>query len=206
MEPARGSAATTTTVSGRLRNWLSGWGFKEWRRAGLVTVLVATAAFGGLDTVNKRVTDLKPGEMFDTGRFEMTVQRATLVDEVRSGEKRLIAPKPGRRYLGLVVEIHNTSTLPGNVFNPVDLVGRPDAYRLSAMRFADGTVSVQLGPGLRDELVLVWEVPEGVISVGSEIPLRLRKEVRKASATYSQGWVRSETEYGRLNVPVGGRR
>ncbi|WP_395311250.1 hypothetical protein V4U86_10970 [Mycobacterium sp. AMU20-3851] len=203
MEPG-GSA--NATVIGRFRSWLSDWGFKEWRRAALVAVLVGTAAFGGLDTVNKRVTDLKPGEMFDTGRFEMTVQRASLVEEVRAGEKRLFAPKPGRRYLGLVVEMRNTGTLPGNVFNPVDLVGRPDAYRLSALRLADGTSAVQLGPGLHDEVVLLWDVPEGVISVGSEIPLRLRKEVRKAAATYSQGWVRSETEYGRLDVPVGGPR
>ena len=34
--------------SGRIRRWLAGWGLKEWRRAGLVAVLVATAAFGAL--------------------------------------------------------------------------------------------------------------------------------------------------------------
>lgn len=204
MEPARGSAASTVTA--RLRNWLAGWGFKQWRRAGLVAVLVATAAFGGLDTVNKKIVDITAGEMFDTGRFEMTVLRATLVDEVRAGQRRLFGALPGRRYLGLVVSVRNHSTLPGNVFNPVDLVGRADAKRMSVMRLADGTVAVQLGPGLRDEVVMLWDVPADAVTVGAEIPLRLRKEVRKAAATYSQGWVRSETEYARLTVPVGGPR
>lgn len=204
MEPARGSAATTLT--GRLRRWLAGWGLKEWRRAGLVAVLVATAAFGGLDTVNKKVVDIKPGETFDTGRFEMTLHRATLVDEVRSDAARVLAPRPGLRYLGLVFEIRNHGTLPGNVYNPVDLVGRPDASRMGAVRMADGTVSVVLGPGLGDQIVLLWSVPTGTIEVGDDLPLRLRKEVKKSSATSSQGWARSETEYARLSVRVGGPR
>ena len=62
MEP--GGSATTT--NSRVRRWLSGWGVKQWQQAGVVVVLAATAAFGGLDTVNQHVTDIKPGEQFDT--------------------------------------------------------------------------------------------------------------------------------------------
>lgn len=172
----------------------------------LVAVLVATAAFGGLDTVNKQIVDTKPGEQFSTGRFEVTVQRATLVEEVRAGERRLFRQKPGRRYLGLVATIKNTSTLPGNVYNPFVLPGLPDAGFLSALRLADGTVEVVLGPGLADEIVLVWDLPEAALSVGDDLPVRILKEVRKLNATYGQGWVRSDTQYGRLTVPVGGPR
>ncbi|MEX7469939.1 hypothetical protein AB4Z39_09520 [Mycobacterium adipatum] len=204
METARGSAATT--VTGRVRRWLSGWGFKEWRRAGLVAVLVATAAFGGLDTVNKQITDLTPGEMFDNGRFEMTVQRATLVDEVRAGGRVLFSDKPGRRYLGLVMKVRNHSTLPGAVYNPIELPGRPGAHFLSSMRVADGTGEIVLGPGLADEAVLVWELPSEALSVGDEVAVRILREVRKLGATYSQGWVRDEARYARLTVPVGGPR
>ncbi|MGU3651524.1 hypothetical protein [Mycolicibacterium sp. A43C] len=201
MEPARGSAAT-----GRVRQWLAGWGFKEWRRAGLVTVLVATAAFGGLDTVNKKVTDIKVGEQFDTGRFEMTVLRATLVDEVRAGERRVFGPKPGRRYLGLVVKVHNTSTLPGPVAQPVELVGLTGVVNLAAIRLADGTLSISLGPGLTDDVVLMWDVPADALAVGGQLPLRISKEVRKINATVGQGWVSSLTDYAQLTVPVGGNR
>ncbi|MGU3501812.1 hypothetical protein [Mycobacterium sp. C31M] len=203
MEPARGSAAITVTA--RFRNWLAGWGFKEWRRAGLVAVLVATAAFGGLDTVDKKVTDIKAGEQFDTGRFEMTVLRATLVDEVRAGQRRLFAPKPGRRYLGLVVKVHNTSTLPGPVAQPVELVDQSDAIELAAVRLADGTLSMRLGPGLTDEVVLLWEVPADAVAVGAQLPLWISKEVRKINATVGQGWVPSMTDYAQLRVTVGGK-
>lgn len=204
MEPARGSAATT--VTGRVRNWLSGWGFKEWRRAGLVAVLVATAAFGGLDTVNKQITDLKPGEMFKNGRFEISVQRATLVDEVLAGGRTMFAEKEGRRYLGLVVKVRNTSTLPGNVSNAVGLDGLPDADFLSSFRLADGTITVRLGAGLADEIVLVWDLPRDALAVGAALPVRIWKEARKSNVTVSQGWVRSQTDYGRLDVIVGGTR
>lgn len=204
METARGSAATT--VTGRVRRWLSGWGFKEWRRAGLVAVLVATAAFGGLDTVNKQITDLTPGEMFDNGRFEMTVQRATLVDEVRAGGRVLFSDKPGRRYLGLVMKVRNHSTLPGNISNAVGLDGLPDVLFLSSFRLADGTITVRLGAGLTDEIVLVWDVPRDALAVGATLPVRIWKEAPKSEATVSQGWVRSPTEYGRLDLIVGGKR
>lgn len=198
-----GSAATTVS---RVRHWFSGWGLKQWRQAALVTVLAGTAAFGGLDTVNKNVTDLKPGEQFDTGRFEMTVQRATLVTEVRAGKRLLYPAKPGSRYLGLVVTAHNTSTLPGVVGAPVELVGQRMATTLAAMRLADGTLAGQLGPGLTDQVVLLWQLPEAALSVGSELPLRIWKEIPRLQATVGQGWVPSMTEYGQLTVSVGGPR
>jgi hypothetical protein len=200
MEPARGSAATT--VTGRFRQWLAGWGLKEWRRAALVTVLVATAAFGGLDTVNKQVTDLKVGEKFDTGRFQMTVQRATLLDEVRAGERVVIDKMPGRRFVALVVTVHNSSTLPGFMNKPVELFGLPDSEPHPVMRWADGTLTGALGPGLTDQVVLLWDVPATAISVGDELRVRIWKEVTRLKATYGQGWVQSMTNYGLLTVPV----
>ncbi|MGA9376174.1 MAG: hypothetical protein ACSLE7_05265 [Mycobacterium sp.] len=205
MEPAPGSAASTT-VAARVRKWFSGWGLKEWRRAALVTVLVGTAAFGGLDTVDKQVTELKVGEMFDTGRFELTVQRATVVKELRAGQRRIYGEKPGRSYLGLVVTVRNTSVLPGAMFRTVNLVDQPDAMALPAMRLADGTMTVLLNPGLTDQIVLLWDVPDTAISVGTELQVRISKEVRKLQATVGQGWVQSTTDYGRLAVPVGGPR
>lgn len=204
MEPARGSAATTVTA--RFRQWLAGWGLKEWRRAGLVAVLVATAAFGGLDTVNKQIVDIKVGEPFDTGRFEMTVQRATLVDEVRAGEQRLFGSKPGRRYLGLVMKVRNYGSLPGQVDNPVRLVGVPDMFNVGTVRLADGTITVLLGPGLADEVVVLWDVPQTAVSVGADVRIRISKEVRKFSATVGQGWVPDRSSYAQLSVPVGGPR
>lgn len=203
MGPAGGSTVATS-LTARVRQRVSGWGLKEWRRAGLIAVLVATAAFGGLDTVDKNVTDLKAGEPFDNGRFTITVARATVLDEVRAGQRVLYPQRPDRSYLGLVADVRNDSTLPGQVSNAVQLPDRPEATALPTMRFADGTPAVRLGPGLADRLVLLWELPRAELRPGAELSVRIWNEVPKLNATVGQGWVPSRTKYGRLTVPVGG--
>ncbi len=49
----------------------------------IALILVATAGFGGLDTVDTKVTEFKPGEEFSDGEFTVTVERARLVDELK---------------------------------------------------------------------------------------------------------------------------
>lgn len=204
MEPGGSAATPTVGVRQRVWRWISGWGVKEWRRVALTAVLAATAAFGGLDTVNDHITDIAPGEVFNTGEFEMTVQRATLVTEVRAGNRVLYAGKPGTRYLGLVITAHNIGTLPGVVDKPIRLIDQPAAEVLAAMRVADGTIAGRLGPGLTDEIVLLWRLPENALAVGGQLPVRVYKEVRKASVTAGQAWVRGD-DYAQLTVPVRGR-
>jgi hypothetical protein len=204
MEPGGSAAAPIVGARQRLWRWVSGWGFKEWRRVALVTVLAGTAAFGGLDTVNDHVTDISPGEQFNTGEFELTVQRATLVTEVRAGARVLYRQEPGSRYLGLVVTARNIGTLPGVVDKPIRLVDQPAAHVLAAMRLADGTIAGRLGPGLTDDIVLLWRLPENALAVGAQLPVRVYKEVRKANITAGQAWVRGD-DYAQLTVPVRGR-
>ncbi len=204
MEPGGSTATPTVGVRQRVWRWVSGWGVKEWRRVALTAVLAGTAAFGGLDTVNDHITDIAPGEMFNTGEFEMTIQRATLVTEVRAGNRVLYAGKPGSRYLGLVITAHNIGTLPGVVDKPIRLIDQPAAEALAAMRVADGTIAGRLGPGLTDEIVLLWRLPENALAVGAQLPVRVYKEVRKASVTAGQAWVRGD-DYAQLTVPVRGR-
>ncbi|MCX2715302.1 hypothetical protein [Mycolicibacterium sp. J2] len=204
MEPGGSAATPTVGVRQRVWRWVSGWGVKEWRRVALTAVLAGTAAFGGLDTVNDHITDIAPGEVFNTGEFEMTVQRATLVTEVRAGNRVLYAGKPGTRYLGLVITAHNIGTLPGVVDKPIRLIDQPAAEALAAMRVADGTIAGRLGPGLTDEIVLLWRLPENALAVGAQLPVRVYKEVRKASVTAGQAWVRGD-DYAQLTVPVRGR-
>lgn len=204
MEPGGSAATPTVGVRQRVWRWVSGWGVKEWRRVALTAVLAGTAAFGGLDTVNDHITDIAPGEVFNTGEFEMTIQRATLVTEVRAGNRVLYAGKPGSRYLGLVITAHNIGTLPGVVDKPIRLIDQPAAEALAAMRVADGTIAGRLGPGLTDEIVLLWRLPENALAVGGQLPVRVYKEVRKASVTAGQAWVRGD-DYAQLTVPVRGR-
>ncbi|MGZ6779703.1 MAG: hypothetical protein ACXVGO_11985 [Mycobacterium sp.] len=43
-------------------------------------MVVVTAAFGGLDTVDKHVVPFAPGDEFGDGEYTLTVERARLVD------------------------------------------------------------------------------------------------------------------------------
>ena len=72
------------------------------------------------------------------------------------------------------------------------------------MRVADGTIAGRLGPGLTDEIVLLWQLPDTALSVGSQLPVRVWKEMRRLNVTAGQGWILGN-DYGELTVPVGGR-
>lgn len=189
----------------RVRHWFAGWGFKQWRQAALVTVLAGTALFGGLDTVNKAVTIVKPGEEYKAGLVTVTVQRASLVPEVVGAGRVLYPAKPGRRYLGVVMTIKNNGTVPTTFDFLVDLRDQPDSRRLGASRMIDGSHVGRFGAGLTDDLVLMWELPESALSVGDTITLRIwNQQITEYKVSYGTGWVTSQTDYGQVTVPVGG--
>ena len=99
---------------GRWSQWFARLSSAQTRRVALLLVLVATAAFGGLDTVDKQVTPFKPGEEFSDGEYTVTVERARLVDELKGS--LTAPPKPGKMYLGVVTTLpqrrHRAGTTP----------------------------------------------------------------------------------------------
>ena len=102
----------------RWSQWFARLTAPQTRRVALLLVLVATAAFGGLDTVNKQVTPFKPGEEFNDGEYTVTVDRARLVDDLKGPTAR---PKPGMKYLGVVTILRNDGTVPGRLRDQLDL-------------------------------------------------------------------------------------
>jgi hypothetical protein len=80
------------------------------RQLAVLTVLAATALFGGLDTVDDSVTTFRPGEEFRDGEFTVVVERASLVGELRAGSRLLRPPAPGTQYLGVVATVRNDGT------------------------------------------------------------------------------------------------
>jgi hypothetical protein len=203
MDPQPGANAG---FGARIWKWFSGWGFKEWRRAALVTVLACTASFGGLDTVNASVSTAKPGEQFTSGWITATIERATLVPQVMAGQTVLYPKKPDKRYLGVVARIGNDGNLPGYLRNVIELHGQPKSRFLGTMRLDDGTGVVAQGPGLADDIVFVWELPDDALAVGADVTLRIWKQVPRLNATYGEGWVPSLNDYTQVVVPVGGQR
>lgn len=202
MHPAPADQAVATTMGLRLRWWVAGWGPRQWWKTGLVAILAVTALFGGLDTVDTSVTEVKPGEEFSDGEFTLTIERATLVPEVRSGTSTLAAAKPGRRYLGVVATLRNDGSIPGKLTYEIDLRDQPDDEFVGVMRLADGSRILTLGPGLQEQLAFVWELPEDAVTVDDAVTLRVwRKQFKQGFAVYGELWV-DTADYFQLALPV----
>lgn len=197
-------STSRTSPAARLRRWLASWELKRWWQAAVVAVLAATALFGGLDTVDTAVTTFRPGEPFSDGEFTVTVNRASLVREVRNGTTILAPAKPGRSYLGVITTIRNDGTVPGRLDGEVDLVGLPEDRFVGPMRLQDGTSIPTLGPGLTEDVAFVWELPQDAVAVGDSVTVRIwKKHFGELMTVYGQDWVDSLTDYGQTTVTVG---
>lgn len=190
------------TVGRRMRQWIAGRGPRQSWKAAVAVILAVAALFGGLDTVNKSVTEVKPGEEFSDGQFTVTVQRATLVSEVRGGTSTLAPAKPGRRYLGVVATVRNDGTIPGRLTDEIELREQSDDEFVGVMRVADGSRILTLGPGLQEQLAFVWELPEDAVTADHAVTLRVwRKQFKQGFAVYGELWVDGD-DYFQVDVPV----
>jgi hypothetical protein len=186
---------------------VSEWGFSEWWKATVAVVLASTAFFGGLDTVDTSVTTFKPGDEFSDGEFTVKVERASLVTGLRAGNTVVVREKPGRRYLGVVAHLRNDGTTPGRLAGELDLRDEPDNVFVGVIRMSDASRIATIGPGLREQVAFVWELPENALAVGDSVTLRVwKKQFRQLMVTYGETWVDSVTDYGQTVVQVGGKR
>jgi hypothetical protein len=187
-----------------MRRWIAGLTFRQWWQAVVAVILAATALFGGLDTVDPKVTPFKPGEAFNDGEFTITVDRARFLNELRGGPGIVGPAKPGRRYLAVVATLRNDGTVPGRLRNEIDLRDQPTKEFFGVWRYRDGSPIQTLGPGLTEELVFAWVLPETALSPGQTVTLRVwKKEYRQLMVTYGgKEWIESLTHYGETVVPV----
>lgn len=189
-------------VRARLRRWLSERGLRQWWKVGVTAVLAVAALFGGLDTVDTDRASFAAGEEFDDGQFTLTADRATVVPELRAGTVVLGKMKPGVRYLGLVSTVRNDGTVPGRLAGEFALRDQPGARFVGVMRVADGSPIIWLGPGLREKLAFVWELPDNALRAGDFVTLRVsRKRFQEGFVTYGERWVPLDG-YGEVTVPV----
>lgn len=191
----------------RLRRWLARRGLRQWWKTALVAILAVAALFGGLDRVDTGVTTFEPGQEFDDGQYTVTVHRARLVSDLTAGGFTLAREKPGRRYLGVVVTLRNDGTAPGRVDRALELRGVADKKFVGVSRMSDGSRATTLGPGLEEELAYVWELPEGELTPGDSITLRVwKKSLTEGMVIYGEHYIPSMTEYGEVTVEVMGPR
>ncbi len=169
----------------------------------LFVVVVVTAAFGGLDTVDKHVTPFDPGEEFNDGEYTLTIERARLVDELKG---TIATARPGKVYLGVVATLRNDGTVPGRLRDELDLRDVPDKEFVGTFRFRDGSPIQTLGPGLTEQLVFAWLLPDSAKQSVQSVSIRVwKKKYSQLMVSYGgKEWLDSVTDYGQTDVPVKG--
>jgi hypothetical protein len=184
----------------RWSQWFARLTAPQTRRVALLLVLVATAAFGGLDTVNKEVTPFSPGEEFDDGEYTVTIERARVVDELKGTYAK---PQPGSKYLGVLVTLRNDGTVPGRLSDQLDLRGVPKKDYVNTFRYRDGSAIQNLGPGLTEELVFAWQIPDSVAQTLESATIRVwKKKYTQLMVTYGgREWIDTDN-YGEIVVPL----
>lgn len=186
--------------TGRWSRWFARLTAAQTRRVALLLVLVATAAFGGLDTVNKQVTPFKPGEDFNDGEYSVTIERARIVDELKGTYGK---PQPGTKYLGVLVTLRNDGTVPGRLRDQLDLRGVPEKKYFNTFRYRDGSAIQTLGPGLTEKLVFAWQIPDSVARSLKSVTIRVwKKRYTQLMVSYGgKEWIDTDN-YGEVDVPL----
>lgn len=130
-----------------------------------------------------------------------------MVHDIRGGGRVLAPATPGRRYLAVVATLRNDGTVPGRLRNELDVRGIPNKEFFGVWRFRDGSQIQNLGPGLEEQLVFAWTIPETALSFGDAVTVRVwKKKYTQLMVTYGgQEWIDSETEYGETVLTVAGR-
>ncbi|OBG95707.1 hypothetical protein A5698_15120 [Mycobacterium sp. E136] len=193
------------TRTHRAAQTLSRLNFAQIRRIALLLVLAATAAFGGLDTVDKRVTPFSVAQKFSDGQFTITVERARFLRELKGGMATIGTAQPGKVYLGVVANVDNTGTVPGRLRNLFDLQDLPGKEFFGTFRFRDGSSLQTLGPGLTEQLVFTWLLPESSAQSVQAVTIRVwKKQYTQLLVTYGgKEWIDTD-DYGQIVVPVQG--
>ena len=180
--------------------WFARLTSAQTRRVALLLILVATAAFGGLQTVDKQVTPFKAGEEFSDGEFTVTIERARVVDELKGTYG---SAKPGKVYLGVVTTLRTDGTVPGRLRDQLDLRDVSGEEFFGVFRYRDGSAIQTLGPGLTEQLVFAWLLPDSAVHSLQSVTIRVwKKKYTQLMVTYGgKEWIDTDN-YGQIVVPV----
>ncbi|ADB30083.1 hypothetical protein Kfla_0978 [Kribbella flavida DSM 17836] len=140
-------------VRGRpVRTWVAGAG---------VVLLAISAAFGGLAKAEEETPRVDAGTAVDAGQFEVTIQRVTVVTDL----KPLFSPDEGGALLGVVTKLELTdktgTTAPTDLIRVLDVPGiKPTDAPLGTTNLRDQTQSPVLTPGFGEDVAYIWKLPK----------------------------------------------
>ncbi|WP_078292664.1 DUF4352 domain-containing protein [Mycobacterium sp. D16R24] len=197
-------------LSETVRSWWKDLEFIQMWHVVAIAAVLTTAGFGGLDKVEKAPETFNVGQAFDNHEFSITVQRASLVKKL-AGNGFTLKEKPGRSYLGVLVDVTNHGEGPdgvSSIFALPDVADAQNTYLPSshdptALRMSDGTMLTALQPGLTEKVALVWSVPDTAVAVGSTVTVEVPyRKYGQGYVIYGAGW-QSVGGSARTVVPVG---
>lgn len=191
--PDPGSKKWVSAVTSRVSTkWIGG--------AATVLILGATAAFGGLGAVPESpLPELTAGDTFTGAGFEMTPQRAVLIDELNETGVR---PKEGERLLVIIMDVTNVddtarasaSTGTGSLAE-IRVKDAPDIPP-SIARYDDSTLSPWLQPGIPAQLVLTWAVPSDAFADDGDVRMALHTATEYTGEYFVYGEYWDDVEVG----------
>jgi hypothetical protein len=111
--------------------------------------------------------------------------------------------KPGKIYLGVVTTVRNDGTVPGRLRDQLDLRDVPQEEFFGAFRYRDGSAIQTLGPGLAEQLVFAWLLPDSAAQSRQSVTIRIwKKKYTQLMVTYGgKEWI-DTYNYGQIVVPV----
>ncbi len=105
----------------------------------------------------------------------------------------------------MVTILRNDGTVPGRLRDQLDLRDVKEAEFFGAFRYRDGSAIQNLGPGLSEQLVFSWQVPDSVAQSIGSVTIRVwKKTYTQLKVTYGgKEWIDTDN-YGQVAVPVEG--
>ncbi|MFA4081671.1 hypothetical protein ONA92_08180 [Mycobacteroides salmoniphilum] len=202
-DPPLATKGLVGRATAAVRGWWSGLEILQMWHVVAIAAILATAGFGGLDTVDKVPKTFEPGQPFDNHQLTITIARASLVNEIRVGRTLIAPPQAGRSYIGVIATVTNDGTLPANVADQFKLTAVRGAKSIGGYRIDDGSMLIRLQPGLTEKLAVVWNIPADAVHPGDAVQVRVPyRALRSGFIIYGMGW--SDTaESAVAMVPVG---
>jgi len=205
-DPAEPEPGFIAAQIAKVKQWFADLQIQQMWHLIAGAIVLATAGFGGMDTVEPKPTTFAADQPHNTGQLTLVVHRAAVKPSLGTGQRVVFQPEDGRRYLALLATVTNNGTVPatfgafGRTLIPVD-VPYQTAYPAPVVRVSDASPAI-VQPAATEDVIFVWNVPESAVTSRTTIEFRVpNRRFGDYLTGYGKGWVDLPT-YADITVPV----